>query len=56
MARPDEDKIKRRLDEVMSMIPCPVAGYRHIDTYKPGTYPFETDKKQMATGPGGYVH
>ena len=23
---PDEDKIKRRLDEVMSLIPCPVAG------------------------------
>ena len=23
---PDEDRIKRRLDEVMSLIPCPVAG------------------------------
>ena len=23
---PDEDQIKRRLDEVMSLIPCPIAG------------------------------
>ena len=32
------------------------AVYRHIDTYKPGSYRFETDKTQMATGPRGYVH
>lgn len=29
--------------------------YRHTDTYKPGAYRFKSDKKQIATGPGGYV-
>lgn len=29
--------------------------YRHTDTYKPGSYRLETERKQIATGPGGYV-
>ena len=29
--------------------------YRHTDTYKPGSFRFETERKQIATGPGGYV-
>jgi len=30
------------------------AVYRHLDSYKPGSYRFETERAQMATGPGGY--
>jgi len=29
--------------------------YRHTDTYRPGSYRFEMEKTQIATGPGGYV-
>ena len=29
--------------------------YRHIDTYKPGAYRFESDRQQIATGRGGFV-
>jgi hypothetical protein len=29
--------------------------YGHTDTYKPGAYRFETERKQISTGPGGYV-
>jgi hypothetical protein len=31
------------------------AVYRHTDTYKLGTYRFKSERKQIATGPGGYV-
>jgi hypothetical protein len=29
--------------------------YRHIDTYKPGEYKFKSDRRQIATGRGGFV-
>lgn len=29
--------------------------YRHTDTYKPGSYRFETERTEIATGPGGIV-
>ena len=29
--------------------------YGHTDTYKPGSYRFRTERKQISTGPGGYV-
>jgi hypothetical protein len=29
--------------------------YGHTDTYSPGEYRFKTERRQIATGPGGYV-
>ena len=29
--------------------------YRHTDTYKPDTYRFQSEREEIATGPGGYV-
>jgi len=29
--------------------------YRHLDTYKPGRYRFESDEKVIAKGPGGFI-